>query len=136
MIEKNFCARAGGKRKVEIIRTIVLPTRSFDEKIKRLNRKTLGVRRIDKIKVRRKMRHADHESSAGHENPMEIAKDRNILDMLEHILAENLLKMIVRKRQREFFDIMHDIYARKRADIEVNISGENMLPTAEVEFLA
>jgi hypothetical protein len=43
------------------------------------------------------------------ENPVHFLEERNVLDVLENILTENLFDTSVSKRQWKYLEVMHDI---------------------------
>ena len=64
---------------------------------------------------------------------MQLPEQRNVVQMLQHVLGADLRELAVGERKREVAQIMDDVYARQARLIEVDPSRANVRPAAQIQ---
>src|SRR5215217_1265232 len=75
-----------------------------------------------------------HQPATGPENPVQLAQDRHVVEVLEHVLAEHLLEGPALERQRQVRQVVDHVDARERGDVEVHVVRADVRAGAEVQL--
>ena len=60
---------------------------------------------------------------------------RDVREMLDHLIADDQIELIVRKRVRELIEVMNDVSIRLRIDVDPDRARRLMLAATEIEDL-
>ena len=78
------------------------------------------------------MGNVDFQQSAGYENAAALPQQRDEVNVLQNIIAQNLPRRLIFERQRQIVQIMNHIHARQFGNIKVHPAWQNMMAASEV----
>ena len=64
---------------------------------------------------------------------MQLPHHRHQLDVLEHVLGQDLVEARIREGQRQHRQVVHDINSRQGRGVEVHEAGADIRAAAEIE---
>ena len=79
------------------------------------------------------MRRADPHPAARLQHAVDLPEQRRVVQVLEHVLADDLDERRVLERQRQLAQVVHDVHARQRGAVEVDEAGQDLVTATDVD---
>jgi len=79
------------------------------------------------------VRGLDHERSSRPQHAMDLPDQRHVVDVLEHVLAVDLLESLVLERKRKLVEVVDDVDTWERRRVEIHIAVPDVVAAPEVE---
>lgn len=72
------------------------------------------------------------ERATGSHNPVDVAEQWNIVDMLQNVLTKHVIKRIACKRERQLLNVVYDVDTSKYRAVEIDPIYANVVSTTEM----